>query len=130
MKILICGSRDFKKAYLIQRILRHIQKRVKIEEIIHGGCRGADRLAGKLAQELGIKETIFPANWTLYGKAAGPIRNREMLEKGKPDLVIAFYSGKKTSGTQNMVKLARTANVFVIEFRKRSNHASNEKCSS
>jgi hypothetical protein len=45
----------------------------------------------------------FPANWKVYGRAAGPIRNMKMLLEGKPDLVVAFPGG---IGTADMVKKA------------------------
>ena len=38
---------------------------------------------------------------------------KQMLEEGKPDLVVAFPGGR---GTENMKKLAREAGVEVIEF--------------
>ena len=44
------------------------------------------------------------------GYRAGPIRNQEMLDKGKPDLVIAFPGGK---GTADMVGRALRTGVFV-----------------
>ena len=52
----------------------------------------------------------YPANWKKHGRAAGPIRNKQMLEEAKPDLVIAFPGG---AGTANMVKQAREAGVKV-----------------
>lgn len=33
----------------------------------------------------------FPAKWNEHGKAAGPIRNQQMLTEGKPDVVFAFH---------------------------------------
>lgn len=48
----------------------------------------------------------FPANWTGHGKAAVPIRNKEMLEIGEPELVVGFSGGP---GTMNMLDTARKA---------------------
>ncbi len=63
------------------------------------------------AESEGIKPTVFKADWSKHGKAAGPIRNRRMLEEGKPDLVIALQGGK---GTASMIALAREAGVRVL----------------
>lgn len=55
----------------------------------------------------------FPADWDKYGKRAGYLRNVQMLDEGKPDLVVAFPGGK---GTAMMVKLAKERGVRVIEY--------------
>jgi len=52
----------------------------------------------------------FPADWSRHGKSAGPIRNRQMLIEGRPDIVVAFPGGK---GTANMIKQAVEAGVKV-----------------
>ena len=45
-------------------------------------------------------------------KAAGPIRNKWMLDDAHPDLVVSFYGGR---GTANMIKQAREAGVEVFD---------------
>jgi hypothetical protein len=79
--------------------------------IIAGGARGADECAIEWAVVNWCRFQEFPADWDKYGKAAGMIRNRQMLEEGKPDLVIAFPGGRGTAG---MVTLARKAGVETI----------------
>jgi hypothetical protein len=68
-------------------------------------------MAGEFAKWKGIAVKEYPADWQKHGKAAGPIRNRQMLEDGKPDLVIAFSGGR---GTANMISQARAAGVKVL----------------
>lgn len=80
--------------------------------IIHGGATGADSAAGDFAAVNFCVEEIFQANWKRYGQRAGYVRNKKMLDQGRPDLVVAFPGGK---GTAMMVKLAKTAGVRVIE---------------
>jgi hypothetical protein len=80
--------------------------------IIHGAAPGADTLAGQWAADKGIPVEAFPADWEKHGRAAGPIRNKQMLDDGKPDLVVAFPGGW---GTANMCKQAREAGVRVLE---------------
>jgi hypothetical protein len=50
-----------------------------------------------------------------YGKGAGPRRNKQMIEEGNPDLVIAFPGGR---GTADMINRARAAGVRVIEVQE------------
>ena len=83
--------------------------------IIEGDARGADRMAGEIAKELKIPLEVYPADWNQYGKAAGPIRNTQMLKEGKPDKVLAFHDDIDSSkGTAHMVKIALKAGIPVL----------------
>jgi hypothetical protein len=82
--------------------------------IIHGAASGADTLAKKWARGNRCPDEAYYADWKAHGRAAGPIRNRLMIEEGKPDLVIAFPGGR---GTENMKKQARAAGIEVIEVK-------------
>jgi hypothetical protein len=81
--------------------------------IIEGGARGADKLARQWAEDRGVPVATYPAEWDRHGVSAGPIRNRQMLEDGKPDMVLAFPGGK---GTANMVEQAHRAGVLVVRY--------------
>ena len=127
MRILICGSRDYTNKQRIREAILFYKPPVVIE----GEARGADTLARKVAEELGIEiaknskgERGFPADWNKYGKAAGPIRNKQMLDEGKPDLVLAFFSGKyeDSKGTKNMVEQAIAASVIVLVMDREGLH--------
>jgi hypothetical protein len=78
--------------------------------IISGEARGADTLAKEYATECGWDYEGYPADWRVYGKGAGYVRNRQMLVEGKPDLVVAFPGG---NGTKMMTELAMKADVPV-----------------
>jgi hypothetical protein len=80
--------------------------------IIHGCATGADSAASDFASTNFCLELGFPADWAKYGKKAGYIRNKQMLDEGQPDLVVAFEGGK---GTTMMIDLARKAGVKVID---------------
>jgi hypothetical protein len=111
--LLICGGRDFDDWGLFTATCIDVfNKHGKITHIISGGARGADKFARWLAKGWDISFTEYPANWKEYGKSAGYIRNKQMLDEGKPDLVLAFPGGK---GTEMMMKIAREAGVEVIE---------------
>ena len=112
MRVLVCGGRDFSDYAMMGRILARYQDRIGV--IIHGAARGADQLAWRWAVATGIPHEPFPADWNEHGKAAGPIRNQQMLDEGKPDLVIAFPGGK---GTNDMVRRAIDSGVTVVDLR-------------
>jgi hypothetical protein len=112
MRLLICGGREYKDTEKMYEFLDTIAKEVQIDCIIEGDARGADRMAGFWARKNKIDNVKFPAKWDEHGRAAGIIRNKQMLEEGKPDLVIAFPGG---NGTANMIFIAKQAGVEVVE---------------
>jgi hypothetical protein len=104
MRILICGDRNWND---LQKVYDTLKEYPNVEYVIEGEARGADT-CGKIAAEmLDIPVLKFPADWTKYGKSAGPIRNHQMLIEGKPDLILAFHDDILNSkGTKNMVTQA------------------------
>lgn len=78
--------------------------------------RGADKLAGAVAQELGFDVIAYPANWLLYGASAGPRRNSEMartLEQSKPARAICFSELPLGRGSADMMRKCATAGADV-----------------
>src|SRR6266702_2128043 len=114
MRILVCGGRDFGESDSEVNLLVDTLGEYYgiIDLLISGGARGADRLAERWANAYNIPIERYEADWGAYGKAAGFIRNKRMIDEGKPELVIAFRGGK---GTANMIEQARKAGVKVVE---------------
>jgi hypothetical protein len=79
--------------------------------IVHGGARGADRLAAEIASTLGLEVEEHPANWYGHGKSAGYRRNIEMLDSGV-EKVIAFWRDG-SAGTGHTVKEAHKRGIKV-----------------
>ncbi len=103
MRLLICGDRDWTDQVLVNIIISRMAKQ-PIECVIHGEAIGADRMGAYAARQCGLKVIGFHPDWDTYGKAAGVLRNTEMLEQGKPDVVIAFHDWLADSkGTKDMV---------------------------
>ena len=110
MTVLVCGDRNWSSLAAIRRRLRALPPDTVV---IEGEARGADTLARVAAQELGFRVRKFPARWSEYGRAAGPIRNQQMLDAG-PDLVLAFHADLAHSkGTADMVRRATKAGLPV-----------------
>lgn len=82
--------------------------------IIHGACKGVDMTADKVARKSGFHISSVPADWKTYGRAAGPIRNKQMLDMGA-DAVYAFHQDIENSkGTKDMVNCARERNTCIF----------------
>lgn len=114
-RVLVCGSRDWDAGSPIAAILNGYLLTGPLT-VIEGGALGADRLARKWAEDFarfGVTHQQFPADWGTNGKAAGPIRNGQMLRDGKPDVVWAFTSKPlaQSRGTADMVKRAKAAGI-------------------
>ena len=83
MRILVCGSREWKDVDAVRRCLSRYYGN---HTLIHGAARGADTIAADVARSLGWEVIPYPADWRRFGRAAGPRRNAEMLRTG-PDTV-------------------------------------------
>ena len=111
MKVLFCGDRNWTNERLIERALLRLPKDCII---IHGDAKGADTIADRIAKRLGFEIHVYPAEWKEYGRAAGLIRNQQMLDEELPDKVFAFHSDIiQSKGTKDMIERANLAKICV-----------------
>lgn len=111
--VIVCGGRDYADEAAVFRVLDQIKSRKGPLRIIQGGAPGADLLAFRWAvKQPSCALVNMPADWRTHGRAAGPIRNQQMLDEYAPQLVVAFPGGR---GTRDMVRRARAAKVEVME---------------
>ena len=114
-KIIIAGGRDFDDYDMLKSEMdKYLFEDVGIStatggypdevEVVTGCARGADALGERYAVENGYLVIYFPANWDQHGRAAGPIRNREMAEYA--GTCVVFWDGK-SRGSKNMIDTAR-----------------------
>lgn len=101
MKLIIAGGRDIDlpKAFII--CLINMYKLNSVTEIICGGATGVDTAGEVFANNYELGLTKFPADWSKHGKAAGPIRNKQMAEYA--DTLLLIWDGK-SKGSANMKK--------------------------
>ena len=112
---IICGGRDFVDAEMFNSAMGDLVRlRGMPECIVNGGARGADLMARNWAERHASEVRSVAADWGLHGRKAGPLRNQTMLDKYKPDLVVAFPGGK---GTADMMHRSREAGVDVAEIK-------------
>ncbi len=118
LKVVIGGCRDFYDYEFFKVKVDAYLETVKDKEItiLSGHCTGVDQMAERYAKERHIKLFVFSAEWNLYGRSAGPIRNEKMVQQA--DAVIAFWDGK-SRGTKSLISLAtkhdRTLEVVPIQ---------------
>lgn len=116
-RALVCGGRDFNDRERVKQALDKFHREYGIAVVIHGAARGADSLAADWALGNHIPTEAYPAQWDKYGKRAGYLRNQQMLDKGKPHVVIAFPGGR---GTDMMCKIAEDVGVTVYRIPERA----------
>lgn len=104
--------KHYKRLQIIRDALQSLPVRFSVPEkeiiIIHGAANGADNLCDRIGLSLGYEIRIISPAWEKYGKAAGPIRNRRMLDEN-PDtvLILAFHDSIESShGTLDMCRYA------------------------
>jgi predicted Rossmann fold nucleotide-binding protein DprA/Smf involved in DNA uptake len=112
-RVIVAGSRSFNDYATLQMVCDNLLAKKKQTHnivVISGTARGADTLGEQYAHERGYAVEEFPADWQQYGKAAGPIRNRQIADIA--DAVIAFWDGHST-GTKDMITEAKKKGLAV-----------------
>lgn len=115
MRLLITGSRNHpEEAFVHAAIVRVAPPESGPHTIVHGDCpTGADSYAQILATNMpGYVNEPHPADWDRHGKAAGPIRNQEMVDLGA-DVCLAFPFGV-SRGTRDCARRAEHACIPVL----------------
>lgn len=112
MKCIIAGSRTAQYHHVVRAILDSPFDG-EITEIVCGCAAGADTHGATWGAKFHIPIKFFPAQWSLYGKSAGPIRNREMSEYA--DALILCWTGR-SPGSANMLKTAKIHKLLIHEY--------------
>lgn len=115
MALAVVGSRTFKDFNLLLQTLDKFREAREIHTIVSGGAAGADRLAERYAAKRQLKTLIFEPDWVKYGRAAGIIRNKDIVAAA--DYVVAFWDGE-SKGTRNSIEHAKKMKkeLIVVQF--------------
>lgn len=119
LKILVCGGRHFSDYALLEKTINGViaESGCADIEIVSEHCVGADRLGELYAEKHDAQVKIFPAEWEKYGKCAGPMRNKQMVDyiSGFENKIVIAFVSANTKGTRNTIALAKKANIRVVE---------------
>lgn len=109
----VSGWRGITHDVWVRCQMQNLTHLISIDKIIHGGCRGADKIIEKWAKEVGIPTEEYPADWERYGSPhAAHIRNQDIVDNS--NWLVGFPS-KHGSGTQDTLARARNKFLNVVE---------------
>lgn len=115
MRIMVTGSRDLKDVSKVRRALVELNAPAD-STLIHGDCRGADRIAAAIAREFGWKVEAYPPkkeDIAAISFAFAALQRNSFMVWTKPDVVVAFPLGE-SRGTWDAVHKAREAKINVL----------------
>jgi hypothetical protein len=110
-KLLVSGSRTITDKHKVFQALDEMMSvMLKGEDvtIIEGGAKGVDTLARLYAIEHKIPYEEHPADWDKNGRAAGYVRNVEMVKEA--DVALIIWDGK-SKGTAHAMKICEKKGV-------------------
>ena len=112
-RMIVAGCRTFQDYALLcahlDRITAEIPGRI---ELISGHAPGADTLGERYAREHKMRLRVFPARWDLYGKAAGVLRNQQMIDYAlKKSAIAVFFWDGSSRGTRDAIRRALKAGI-------------------
>jgi hypothetical protein len=111
MNLAVVGYRGFNDyEFLDGVILQVMDEWGAPDRIVSGGARGADTLAERWADDNGVEKMIYPADWDRYGKKAGMLRNRQIVDDATH--MVAFLS-PQSRGTWDSIRKAQTKGIPV-----------------
>jgi len=116
IKLAIVGSRGFDDYDLLKETIHKNYTIDKIGYIVSGGAKGADSLGERFADENDILKEIYLPDWKKYGRGAGFIRNKDIVDAC--DDIILFWDGS-SKGTMNSMKHAQKLgkHIHLIEYK-------------
>lgn len=117
MRIGVTISRDYDKYDDIEDGLSEATQGISYHKVtvVHGASQMDWFIAG-VAHTLGMNLEAHAAEWSEYGKRAGPIRNEEMVDLGA-DVWLAFIKNE-SRGATGCAKLADEAGIPVRRYKR------------
>lgn len=113
MRVLVCGDWTDEHKHRLYACLDRLHRQHLFDVVIEGDKPGTDRMAGFWARKRGLDNLKFPPAKKLHRAAAVPLKNEEMLVKGRPVWVVAFL----LDDLPDMVIRARQRCIPVSEVR-------------
>lgn len=119
MKLIVAGSRYLKRTkFSFVKECVNLFGIEGITEIVSGGASGVDEAGAIFGTDSELKVTYVWPDWTQHGKAAGPIRNKQMAEYA--DELLLIWDGKSkgsTSMKNEMSKLNKPVYEIIVRWK-------------
>jgi hypothetical protein len=117
MNLAIVGSRHFTNNVQFEKYVdMWITENGNPQMIVTGCAKGTDHLAREYAKKYNIDLKVYKADWKMYGKAAGPLRNAEIINNSTHVLAFPSNTGKGTQDTlKKAIKAKLSQTVYFIE---------------
>ncbi|TAN03218.1 MAG: DUF4326 domain-containing protein [Rhodanobacteraceae bacterium] len=114
-RVIVAGSREFDPDRVTSNLAGvfdqfEIDPHGRKAIVVSGGAKGPDTAGEDWAVENRVDMRRYPADWTRYKKAAGPIRNQFMAWSASH--LIAYWDGH-SPGTKNMIETASNDGLVV-----------------
>ncbi len=118
VKLAVVGSRTFDNYSLLCQKIEDLPLYSLITEVISGAAIGADHLGALFAIDKGLKLTEYYPDWKRYGKSAGFVRNKLIIQDA--DIVIAFWD-RTSKGTLSSIELAKKykKELHIVEYNEK-----------
>jgi hypothetical protein len=110
-KVIVAGPRDYNNYTAVCDAI--LDSGVDVTEVVSGGAKGVDSLGERWAKENDVPVKKFVADWNKYGRSAGPLRNKEMVNYADTLIAIVPYT---SPGTTNVIKQALDNNLRVFKY--------------
>ena len=107
MRVAIVGSRNYPRPEKVAEYVRNLPKDTCV---ISGGAAGVDTWAENAAKFHHLDTLIFRARWDLHGRAAGMIRNQDIVDTA--ERLVAFWDGA-SRGTADSIARAHARGIPV-----------------
>lgn len=116
-KACVTGGRDFEDEPFVHKVLTAAWRKFRFKELVHGSASGVDTFADNWCKKNGVKAIPYPADWDEHDLAAGRIRNAEMWNQERFELLIAFPGNR---GTSHMTNLCRTVGIrrLIVRYKR------------
>ena len=104
-RLVVAGDRNYTNYDAVAEKLDALLSEMSPDEtieIVSGGAKGVDSLGERYATERGLSLVKFPADWGKLGKAAGPLRNKQMAEYADALFSIQVPTSRGTISMRNM----------------------------
>lgn len=116
MRLAVTGDRNWDELDIQSiMVIRSAIQKLQPSFLILGDSKGVDTIALQVARKLKIKHHVHIANWKEFGRAAGPIRNRAMLDDGVTHVIYFHHNLSESKGTKNCVEQARKRGLIIID---------------